>query len=57
MLDIPVIIERSASLEANLPVPPRRPRNVTWKCAIKKLKISKATSQEVIIATRVVEYS
>jgi hypothetical protein len=34
-----------------LSVPPRKPRNVARKRAIKKMKISKATSKEVSIVT------
>jgi hypothetical protein len=47
MPNIPVIIEKPASLEASIPVPPRRPRNATRKRAAKKLKITEITSQEV----------
>jgi hypothetical protein len=53
---IPLIIERSASLEACLPAPPRRPRNVAGKCAAKKLKITELTAQEVSSSSIVVEY-
>jgi hypothetical protein len=36
-----------ASLEASLPAPPRKPRNVARKRVAKKLKVSETTSQEV----------
>jgi hypothetical protein len=36
-----------ASLEASLPVPPRKLRNVAQKHVEKKLKVSETTSQEV----------
>jgi hypothetical protein len=39
-----------------LSLPPRRPRNVARKCAMKKLKVSEATRQEVGTATTLVEY-
>jgi hypothetical protein len=50
------IVEKPSSLEADLLLPPRRPRNVARKRAIKKLKVSEATRQEVGTTTRVVEY-
>jgi hypothetical protein len=56
MPDIPLIIEKPASLEDSLLVPPRKPRNVVRKRATKKLKISETTSQEVSAMTSVVEY-
>jgi hypothetical protein len=56
MPNIPDIIEKPASLGANIPVPPRRPRNATRKRAAKKLKISETTSPEVRNTTKVVEY-
>jgi hypothetical protein len=43
-------------LEASLPAPPRRPRNVACKRVAKKLKVTETTSQEVISLSRVVEY-
>jgi hypothetical protein len=43
-------------LEASLPVPPRRPRNVACKRVTKKLKVTETTSQEVNSLSRVVEY-
>jgi hypothetical protein len=36
-----------ASLEASLPAPPRKPRNVARKCMAKKLKVTETTSREV----------
>jgi chromatin segregation and condensation protein Rec8/ScpA/Scc1 (kleisin family) len=56
MPNIPVIIDRPTSLEASIPVPPRRPRNATRKLAVKKLKITETTSQEVSTMDGVVEY-
>jgi hypothetical protein len=56
MLNIPIIIEKPASLEASRLVPLRRPHNATRKRAPKKLKITKTTSLEVSSAIRVVEY-
>jgi hypothetical protein len=44
------------SLEASLPVPPRRTRNVACKHVAKKLKVTETTSQEVNSSSRVVEY-
>jgi hypothetical protein len=43
-------------LEASLPMPPRRPRNVARKCVAKKLKVTETTSKEVSSSSRVVEY-
>jgi hypothetical protein len=54
--NIPLIVERPASLVASLPAPPRRPRNVARKRAAKKLKITESTAQEVISSSSVVEY-
>jgi hypothetical protein len=42
--NIPLIVERSASLEASLPVPLRRLRNVARKRTAKKLKITESTA-------------
>jgi hypothetical protein len=56
MPNIPVIVEKPTSLEASLPVPPRKPRNVAQKRAVKKLRITETTSQEVSTASSVVEY-
>jgi hypothetical protein len=36
-----------SSLEASLPAPPRKPRNVARKRVAKKLKVMETTSQEV----------
>jgi hypothetical protein len=44
---IPLIQDQPASLEASLPMPPRRPRNVARKRMSKKLKVTETTSQEV----------
>jgi hypothetical protein len=44
---IPLIQDPPASLEASLPAPPRKPRNVGRKCVAKKLKVSETTSQVV----------
>jgi hypothetical protein len=43
-------------LEASLPAPPRRPRNVARKRVAKKLKVTEITSQVVNSSSRVVEY-
>jgi hypothetical protein len=43
-------------LEASLPAPPRKPRNVAHKSVAKKLKVTETTSQEVSSLSRVVEY-
>jgi hypothetical protein len=56
MPNIPVIIERPASLEASISVPPRRLLNATRKRAAKKLKITETTNQEVGTTNVVVEY-
>jgi hypothetical protein len=45
--NIPLIEDLLASLEASLPAPPRRPRNVARKHVAKKLKVTVTTSQEV----------
>jgi hypothetical protein len=44
---IPLVQDPPASLEASLPAPPRKPRNVARKRVAKKLKVTKTTSQEV----------
>jgi hypothetical protein len=54
--NIPLIHDPPTSLEASLPVPPRRPRNVERKNVAKKLKVTETTSQEVNSSSRVVEY-
>jgi hypothetical protein len=42
--NIPLIEDPPNSLEASLPAPPRRPRNVAHKCVAKKLKVTETTS-------------
>jgi hypothetical protein len=54
--NVPLIQDPPTSLEASLPAPPRRPRNVARKCVAKKLKVTETTSQEVKSSSRVVEY-
>jgi hypothetical protein len=44
---IPLVQNQPASLEASLPAPLRRLRNVTRKRVAKKLKVTETTSQEV----------
>jgi hypothetical protein len=44
---IPLIQDPPTSLEASLPAPPRKPRNVARKRVAKKLKVTETTSQEV----------
>jgi hypothetical protein len=53
---IPLVEDPPTSLEASLPAPPRRPRNVARKRVAKKLKVTETTSQEVSSSSRVVEY-
>jgi hypothetical protein len=53
---IPLVEDPPTSLEASLPAPPRRPRNVARKRVAKKLKVIETTSQEVSSSSRVVEY-
>jgi hypothetical protein len=43
----PLVQDPPASLEASLPAPPRKPRNVARKRVAKKLKVTETTSQEV----------
>jgi hypothetical protein len=43
-------------LEASLPTPPRRPRNVARKRVTKKLKVTETTAHEVSSSSSVVEY-
>jgi hypothetical protein len=45
--NVPLIHDPPTSLEASLPAPPRRPRNVACKRVTKKLKVTETTSQEV----------
>jgi hypothetical protein len=42
--NVPLIVEKPAILEASIPAPPRRPRNVVRKCVAKKLKITESTN-------------
>jgi hypothetical protein len=44
---VPLVQDPPTSLEASLPTPPRRPRNVARKRVAKKLKVTETTSQEV----------
>jgi hypothetical protein len=44
---IPLVQDQPTSLEASLPVLPRRPRKVARKRVAKKLKVTETTSQEV----------
>jgi hypothetical protein len=54
--NVPLIDDPPTSLEASLPAPPRRPRNVARKCVTKKFKVTETTYQEVRSSSRVVEY-
>jgi hypothetical protein len=45
--NIPLVQDSPTSLEASLPAPPKRPRNVVRKRVAKKLKVIETTSQEV----------
>jgi hypothetical protein len=44
---IPLVQDPPASLEASLPAPLRKPRNVARKRVAKKLKVTETTSHEV----------
>jgi hypothetical protein len=44
---IPLVQDQPTSLEASLPAPPRKPRNVARKRVAKKLKVTETRSQEV----------
>jgi hypothetical protein len=44
---IPLVQDPLASLEASLPAPPRKPRNVARKRVAKKLEVTETTSREV----------
>jgi hypothetical protein len=44
---IPLVQDQPTSLEASLPAPPRKPRNVARKRVAKKLKFMETMSQEV----------
>jgi hypothetical protein len=54
--NVPLMHDPLTNLEASLPAPPRRPRNVARKRVAKKLKVIETTSQEVNSSSRVVEY-
>jgi hypothetical protein len=45
--NIPLVQDPPTSLEASLPAPPKRPRNMARKRVAKKLKVTETTSQEV----------
>jgi hypothetical protein len=51
--NVPLINDPLTSLEAILPAPPRRPRNVALKRIAKKLKVTETMSQKVNSSTRV----
>jgi hypothetical protein len=53
--NVPLIEDPPTILEASLPAPPRKPRNVARKRVAKKLKVTETTSQEVSSSSRVVE--
>jgi hypothetical protein len=53
--NVPLINDPPTSLEASLPAPLRRPRNVARKRVTKKLKVTETTSQEVNSSSRVVK--
>jgi hypothetical protein len=53
---IPLVDDPPTSLEASLPAPPRKPRNVARKHVAKKLKVTEATAHEVSFSSRVVKY-
>jgi hypothetical protein len=53
---VPLIDDPPTSLEASLPAPPRRPRDLAWKRVTKKLKVTENTSPEVCSSSRIVEY-
>jgi hypothetical protein len=53
--NVQLIQDPPTSLEASLPAPPRKPRNVARKHMAKKLKVTETTSQEVNSLSRVVE--
>jgi hypothetical protein len=54
--NVSLINDPPTSLEASLPAPPRRPRNMAHKRVAKKLKVTETTSQEVDSSSRVVRY-
>jgi hypothetical protein len=45
--NVPLVQDPPTSLEASLPMPPKKPRNVARKLVAKKLKVTETTSQEV----------
>jgi hypothetical protein len=45
LLNVPLVQDPPTSLEASLPAPPRKPRNVARKRVAKKLKVTETTSQ------------
>jgi hypothetical protein len=47
LLHVPLVQDPPTSLEASLPAPPKKPRNVARKRVAKKLKVTETTSQEV----------
>jgi hypothetical protein len=53
---IPLIDDPPTSMEASLPTPPRRLRNVARKRVAKKLKVTETTSPKVCSLSRIVEY-
>jgi hypothetical protein len=53
--NVPLIHDPPTSLEASLPAPPRRPRNVARKHVATKLKVTETMSQEVNSSSRVVK--
>jgi hypothetical protein len=53
---VPLVQDPPTSLEASLPTPPRKPRNVARKRVAKKLKVTETTSQEVSSMSSVIEY-
>jgi hypothetical protein len=44
---VPLVQDPPTSLEASLPAPPRKLRNVAHKHVAKKLKVTETTSQEI----------
>jgi hypothetical protein len=44
---VPLVQDPPTSLEASLPAPPRKLRNVAHKRVAKKLKVTETTSQEI----------
>jgi hypothetical protein len=54
--NVPLIDDPLTSLEASLPAPPKRPRNMPRKRVTKKLKVTETTSQKARSSSRVVEH-